>query len=72
MLEGIVKWFSESKGYGFIKPKEGNKDIFVHITDVRDSGYDKLFEKDIVEFEIKEDERGRKRAYNIEAFEPIN
>ena len=72
MLEGTVKWFNEKKGYGFIRPKQGREDIFVHMSDVRASGYDKLYENDIVEFEIKEDRNGKKRAYNIEAFEPLN
>lgn len=70
MLEGTVKWFSEDKGFGFIKPKTKGKDIFVHLTDVHNSGYDKLYEKDIVEFELREDERGRVYAHNITAYEP--
>ena len=71
MQEGTVKWFNKEKGYGFIKADKGRKDIFVHINDVRQSGYETLYEKDIVEFEIKEDEHGRPRACNIEAYEPI-
>lgn len=71
MLEGTVAWFNPTKGYGFIRPKKGRKDVFVHLTDVRASGYEKLYEKDIVEFEIREDERGRQRACNIVAFEPL-
>lgn len=71
MLEGTVRWFNENKGYGFIKPNSGDKDIFVHVTDVRLSGYEKLIENDEVEFEIKEDERGRQRACNITAYEVL-
>ena len=71
MLEGTVKWFNDEKGYGFIRPKQGDNDIFVHMTDVRKSGYDTLYKRDIVEFEIEEDYLGRERAYNIVAYEPI-
>ena len=70
MLEGTVKWFNKEKGYGFIKPDQGSKDVFVHINDVKKSGYETLYEKDIVEFEIVEDDRGRQRAINISAYEP--
>ena len=70
MTEGKVKWFSEKKGFGFIKPKGRGEDIFVHLNDVHDSGYDTLFEKDIVEFEVKKDAQGRNRAVNITAYEP--
>lgn len=69
MVEGIVKWFDPEKGYGFIRPKDGRKDVFVHITDVNASGYKTLNEKEEVEFEIEEDNRGRTRAINITAFE---
>ena len=69
MLEGKVKWFSKEKGYGFIRPKNGQADVFVHINDVRASGYETLIEKEEVEFEIKEDENGKKSATNITAFE---
>ena len=71
MVEGIVKWFNPDKGYGFIRPNKGRKDIFVHINDVRASGYKLLYEKEEVEFEIQEDERGQKRAVNITAYEYV-
>ena len=71
MLEGTVKWFNEQKGYGFIRPKKGRRDVFVHMNDVRASGYDTLYDKDIVEFEVKEDNYGKTRAINIVAYEPL-
>ena len=71
MVEGIVKWFNEKKGYGFIRPNDGNKDIFVHINDVHASGYTTLYEKEEVEFEVVEDQRGQKRAVNITAYEYV-
>ena len=70
MLEGTVLWFHVDKGFGFIRVKGRRKDVFVHLSDVRDSGYDKLFEKDIVEFELVEDSNGRAQATNITAYEP--
>ncbi len=70
MKEGTVKWFSEEKGFGFISPENGKQDIFVHISDVRKSGYETLHEKDIVEYEIKEDHLGRQRAHNLTTWEP--
>ena len=71
MIEGIVKWFNEKKGYGFIRTKMRKDDIFVHMSAVQNSGYDTLYEKDIVEFEIHKDRQGRERAYNIVAYEPL-
>lgn len=71
MLEGTVKWFNVNKGFGFINCKDRREDVFVHISDVRDSGYDKLYGKDIVEFEIAEDNLGRIQATNITAYEPM-
>lgn len=71
MQKGIVQWFDIKKGFGFIKPKKGKKDIFVHIKDVHDSGYDQLFKRDEVEYELLEDTWGRKRAVNITAYEPL-
>ena len=44
MPKGKVKWFNPTKGYGFITPEEGDKDVFVHITAVRDSGMENLDE----------------------------
>ena len=54
MPKGKVKWFNQTKGYGFIAPEEGDKDVFVHITAVRDSGMQNLEEDQEVEFEIVE------------------
>ena len=51
---GTVKWFNPKKGYGFISPDNGDKDVFVHITALKDSDVDKLFENDKVEFDTEE------------------
>lgn len=70
MLEGTVKWFNPTKGYGFINVKGRKEDVFVHLNEVQNSGYDTLYDKDIVEFEIVEDANGRAQATNITAYEP--
>ena len=64
MPKGKVKWFTLTKGYGFIAPDEGDKDVFVHITAVRDSGMQNLEEDQEVEFEIVE-KYGKSSAENL-------
>jgi CspA family cold shock protein len=54
MPKGKVKWFNQTKGYGFIAPEDGDKDVFVHITAVRNAGMNNLEEDQEVEFEIVE------------------
>ncbi|HUV04582.1 MAG TPA: cold-shock protein [Armatimonadota bacterium] len=61
MATGKVKWFSESKGYGFIATDDG-KDIFVHYTGIRGTGRRNLFEGQEVEFEIVEGPKGAQAA----------
>jgi CspA family cold shock protein len=57
MAEGTVKWFNDSKGYGFIS-QEGGKDVFVHYTAIESEGFRSLAEGDRVEFEITDGEKG--------------
>ena len=64
MPKGKVKWFNQTKGYGFIATDEGDKDVFVHITAVRDSGMQNLEEDQEVEFEIVEKD-GKSSAENL-------
>ena len=64
MPKGKVKWFNQTKGYGFIAPEEGDKDVFVHITAVRDSGMQDLEEDQEVEFELVEKD-GKTSAENL-------
>lgn len=52
MAIGIVKWFNPTKGYGFITPEEGGKDVFVHISEVQKSGIKELAEGQKVSYEI--------------------
>ena len=57
MLQGKVKWFNESKGFGFIEQEEGN-DVFVHYTAIAGEGFKTLAEGDAVEFEIVDGPKG--------------
>ncbi len=65
MATGKVKWFNFKKGYGFITPDGGDKDVFVHISAVQQSGLRGLQENQIVEFDINKDEKGKNSATNI-------
>ena len=64
MDKGKVKWFNQTKGYGFIAPEDGDKDVFVHITAVRNAGMNNLEEDQEVEFEIVE-KNGKASAENL-------
>ena len=58
MTVGTVKWFSNSKGYGFISPEEGGEDVFAHFSAIEMDGYKTLNEGQRVEFEITEGPKG--------------
>ena len=66
MPTGKVKWFNKTKGFGFIAPDEGDKDIFVHISALERSGIDGLADDQKVSFEITSGRDGREAADNIE------
>ena len=66
MIKGTVKWFNSTKGFGFIQPSTGGKDVFVHISAVERSGLTSLNEGQSVEFEVLEDRRtGKSAAANL-------
>ena len=68
MPTGTVKWFNETKGYGFIQPDSGGKDVFVHVSAVERSGLRGLAEGQKVSFDAAEDRRSGKIAVsNIQA-----
>lgn len=58
MAEGVVKWFSSEKGYGFITPDDGSKDLFVHFSEIQGSGYRNLDEGQRVSYEAQEGPKG--------------
>jgi len=68
MATGTVKWFNTTKGFGFIEPDEGDKDIFVHITALEKSGIRGLTDGQKVSFETEEN-RGKDAACNLELIE---
>jgi cold shock protein len=64
MQKGTVKWFNPTKGYGFIKPSVGDKDVFVHISAVERAGLSTLNENQLIEFDLVEN-RGKSSAENL-------
>ena len=64
MATGKVKWFSDQKGFGFVTPDDGSKDVFVHHSAIQGGGFKTLAENDAVEFETEQGEKGP-RATNV-------
>jgi CspA family cold shock protein len=65
MATGTVKWFNDTKGYGFIAPNGGTKDVFVHITALERAGLRTLADNQKVTFDIEAGRDGRESATNI-------
>jgi CspA family cold shock protein len=65
---GIVKWFNDGKGFGFITPDSGGKDLFAHFSEITGSGFKSLAENQRVEFEVKQGQKGL-QASNIKPLE---
>tara|TARA_B100001996_G_scaffold162288_1_gene123769 strand:- start:274 stop:471 length:198 start_codon:yes stop_codon:yes gene_type:complete len=64
MAKGKVKWFNYNKGYGFIAPEDGSKDVFVHVSEVEKAGIENLSENQEITFEVK-NENGKNSAINL-------
>ena len=58
MPTGVVKWFNEGKGFGFIAPDDGSKDVFVHFSAIQSSGFKKLDEGQKVQYEVVDSPKG--------------
>ena len=68
MVKGTVKWFNDSKGFGFIEQEAGGEDVFVHHSAIQSEGYRSLREGQQVEFEVRQEAKGL-RAANVR---PLN
>jgi CspA family cold shock protein len=68
MSQGTVKWFNSQKGYGFIQPDDGSRDVFVHISAVERAGLSGLNEDQKVSFDLERGQQGKTSATNLKAF----
>jgi CspA family cold shock protein len=67
MPKGTVKWFNPGKGFGFIQPEDGSKDVFVHISAVERSDLGQLVEGQKVQFDLERGQQGKTSAVNLRA-----
>jgi len=67
MAIGTVNWFNATKGYGFIQPEDGSKDVFVHISAVERSGIGNLHEGQKLSFDLERGQQGKTSAVNLKA-----
>jgi cold shock protein len=67
MSTGTVKWFNAAKGFGFIQPADGSKDVFVHVSAVERSSLGRLNEGDKVSYDLERGQQGKISAVNLQA-----
>ncbi|HQT62524.1 MAG: cold-shock protein [Acidiphilium sp. 21-60-14] len=67
MSQGTVKWYNSQKGYGFIMPDDGSKDVFVHVSDVERAGLGSLNEGQKLNYELQRGQQGKMSAVNLKA-----
>ncbi|ONG58897.1 cold-shock protein [Pseudoroseomonas deserti] len=65
MAFGTVKWFNATKGFGFIQPEDGSKDVFLHISDVQRAGLAEPREGDRLQFDLQQGQQGKVSAGNL-------
>ena len=65
MANGTVKWFNQTKGFGFIAPENGKKDVFVHISTLERAGIERLDDGQAVTFDVESGRDGREAASNL-------
>ena len=70
MAKGTVKWFSDQKGYGFVTPDDGSKDVFVHYSAIQGDGFKSLKEGQAIEFEITQGPKGP-QASNVNSAQAL-
>ena len=66
MSKGTVKWFNSQKGYGFIQPEDGSKDVFVHISALERAGLANLNEGQTVSYDVERGQQGKTSAVNLQ------
>jgi CspA family cold shock protein len=67
MSQGTVKWYNSQKGYGFITPDDGTKDVFVHVSAIERSGLGHLNEGQKIKYELERGQQGKLSATNLQA-----
>ena len=67
MARGTVKWFSDQKGYGFVTPDDGSKDVFIHYSAIQGDGFKSLKEGDKVDFEVTQGPKGPQASNVVKA-----
>ncbi len=72
MTKGTVKWFNDQKGFGFITPDDGSKDVFVHHSAIQGEGFKTLAENDVVEFGTEQGEKGLRATNVTKVVEPAD
>lgn len=65
MSNGTIKWFNSTKGYGFIQPDDGSKDVFLHISDVQRAGIAEPREGDKLAYDLQRGQQGKTSATNL-------
>ncbi len=65
MPQGVIKWFNPAKGFGFIRPDDGDKDVFVHISAVERAGLSTLNEGQKLSYDVQSGDRGKSSAVNL-------